>query len=153
MHFRGLIVEHKERLDHEQFNEGSHDDFYYKMYYSLLRQILSPNQQYNIYLDIKDTRSRLKISKLGDVLCNDKYDFTSQMIGRLQNIRSDESYLLQVCDFLLGAVSYRNRGLAGNSAKIAIIQHLEECLGRDLLHSTSLHEDKFNLFLFTPRQG
>jgi len=153
LHFRALVVLDKERLNHALFNEGSHDDFYYKMYFSLLSKILSPDERYNIYLDIKDTRSRLKLRKLGEVLCNDKYDFTSQMIGRLQNIRSHESYLLQVCDFLLGAVSYRHRGLSGNPAKVEIIQHLEGRLGRNLLRSTPLREEKFNLFLFTPRKG
>ncbi|ADE14069.1 conserved hypothetical protein [Nitrosococcus halophilus Nc 4] len=153
LHFRSLVVLHKERLNHVIFNEGSHDDFYYKMYFSLLSKILSPDQCYNVYLDIKDTRSRLKMSKLREVLCNDKYDFTSQMIGHLQNIRSHESYLLQICDFLLGAVSYRHRGLAGNAAKVTIINYLEERLGRALLHSTPLREEKFNLFLFTPREG
>lgn len=153
LHFRGLVVQHKERLNHALFNAGSHDDFYYKMYFSLLSKILSPDQLYHIYLDIKDTRSRLKVRKLGEVLCNDKYDFTSQMIGHLQNIRSHESYLLQVCDFLLGAVSYRHRGLSGNPAKVEVIRRLEERLGRSLLRSTPLREEKFNLFLFTPRAG
>ncbi|WP_421718228.1 DUF3800 domain-containing protein [Algiphilus sp.] len=153
MHFRGLVVLHKERLNHALFNDGSHDDFYYKMYFSLLSKILSPEERYNIYLDIKDTRSRLKLRKLGEVLCNDKYDFTSQMIGHLQNVRSHELHLLQVCDFLLGAVSYRHRDLSGSPAKAQIVRHLEERLGRSLLYSTPLREEKFNLFLFTPRNG
>jgi hypothetical protein len=152
LHFRGLVVLHKDRLDHALFNQGSHDDFYYKMYFSLLSKILSPDKRYNIYLDIKDTRSRLKLRKLWEVLCNDKYDFTSQMIGHAQNIRSHESHLLQVCDFLLGAVSYRHRRLSSNPAKLEVIRRLEERLGRALLYSTPLREEKFNLFLFTPRQ-
>ena len=151
LHFRGLVVLNKSHLDHEKFNKGSHDDFYYKMYFSLLSKILSPDRQYNIFLDIKDTRSRLKLKKLGEVLCNDRYDFTGQMIAHLQNIRSHESNLLQVCDFILGAVSYRHRGLSDNPTKIEIIQRLEAQLGRDLLHSTSLREEKLNLFLFEPR--
>jgi len=153
LHFRSLVVLHKERLNHGLFNEGSHDNFYYKMYYSLRSKILSPEKRYNIYLDIKDTRSWLKLCMLNQILCNDKYDFTSQMIGNLQNIRSHESQLLQICDFLLGAVSYRHRGLTNNPAKIKVIEHLEERLGRDLLHSTPLREEKCNLFLFTPREG
>lgn len=153
LHFRGLVVLNKERLDHEQFNPGGHDDFYYKMYFSLLSKILSPEKRYNIYLDIKDTRSRLKLRKLKEVLCNDKYDFTSQMIGNLQNIRSHESHVLQLCDFLLGAVSYRHRRLSGNPAKLKVLNLLEEKLGRTLLRSTPLREEKFNLFLFTPRKA
>ena len=153
LHFRGLVVLHKERLNHALFNQGSHDNFYYKMYFSLLNKILNPEERYNIYLDIKDTRSRLKLHQLGEILCDDQFDFTSQMIGHLQNIRSHESHLLQVCDFLLGAVSYRHRGLSGNPAKAEIIRCLEERLGRRLLRSTPLREEKFNLFLFKPREA
>lgn len=152
LHFRALVVQNKQALNHEYFNQR-HDDFYYKMYFSLLSKILSPDRQYNIYLDIKDTRSRRKIRKLSEVLCNDKFDFTSQMIRHIQNIHSKESDLMQLTDFLLGAVSYRHRGLSGNAAKEAVIKHLEESLERDLLQSTPLREEKFNLFLFTPRQA
>ncbi|MFN2268319.1 MAG: DUF3800 domain-containing protein [Desulfonatronovibrio sp.] len=151
LHFRGLVVLNKNQLNHEKFNRGSHDDFYYKMYFSLLSKILNPGQSYNIYLDIKDTRSRLKLQKLKEVLCYDKYDFTSQMIGQLQNIRSHESQLLQLCDFFLGALSYTHRRLTSNAAKLKIISHLESKLGRSMMSSTPLIEDKFNLFLFTPR--
>ncbi len=152
LHFRSLIVLNKPALNHEHFNQGSHDEFYYKMYFSLLSKILSPDEQYNVYLDIKDTRSRRKVRKLREVLCNDKYDFTSHMIKHIQNIHSKESDLMQLTDFLLGAVSYRHRRLSSNVAKEAVIKRLEEGLRRDLLHSTPLREEKFNLFLFTPRQ-
>lgn len=152
LHFRSLVVLNKSTLNHEYFNKSSHDEFYYKMYFSMLNKILSPDKQYNIYLDIKDTRSRKKVRKLSEVLCNNVYDFTSQMIRHIQNIHSKESDLMQVTDFLLGAVSYRHRGLSGNTAKEAVIKRLEQGLGRDLLHSTPLGEEKFNLFLFTPRQ-
>jgi hypothetical protein len=153
LHFRGLVVLNKELLNHERFNKGSHDDFYYKMYFSLLSKILNPNVQHKIFLDIKDTRGRIKLRILKEILCNDKYDFTSQMIESMQNIRSYESQLLQVCDFLLGALSYRHRGLSGNPAKVEIIRCIENGLGRDMLHSTPLGEEKFNLFLFSPQNS
>ncbi|MFC1962968.1 DUF3800 domain-containing protein [Chloroflexota bacterium] len=121
------------------------------MYYSLLSKILNPDIQHNIYLDIKDTRGRIKLRILREILCNDKYDFTSQMIKSMQNVRSHESQLIQVCDFLLGALSYRHRNLSGNPAKVEIIHCIETRLGRDLLHSTPLNEGKFNLFLFSPQ--
>ena len=152
LHFRALVVQNKSTLNHAYFNQGSHDEFYYKMYFSLLNKILSPDKQYNIYLDIKDTRSRQKVRKLSEVLRNDKFDFTSRMIHHIQNIHSKESDLMQLADFLLGAVSYRHRRLSGNAAKEAVIARLEEGLARDLLSSTPLREEKFNLFLFTPRQ-
>ncbi|RQW87838.1 MAG: DUF3800 domain-containing protein [Geobacter sp.] len=151
LHFRALVVLNKQSLDHACYNQGSHDEFYYKMYFSLLNKILSPDKEYNIYLDVKDTRSSQKVRKLSEVLCNNVYDFTSQMIRHIQNIHSCESDLMQLADFLLGAVSYRHRGLSGNAAKVTIIELLEQKLGRTLLSSTPLREEKFNLFLFTPR--
>ena len=153
LHYRGLVVLEKQRLNHAAFNQGDHDLFYYKMYFSLLNKILSPDSQYFIYLDVKDTRSRIKLRKLNEVLCNNVYDFTSQMIRHLQNIHSHESELMQVADFLTGAIAYKHRKLSGNAAKLAVIAHLEAKLGRSLLRATPLREEKLNLFLFTPQQG
>jgi len=153
LHFRALIVPDKTKLNHQQYNDGSHDTFYYKMYFSLLSKILSPDNCYNIYLDIKDTRSRLKIRELKKVLCNNVYDFTSQMINHLQNIHSHESDLMQLADFILGAVAYRQRGLNGNAAKEAVVSHLEEKIGYTLLESTSLSETKLNLFVINLRSA
>jgi len=152
LHFRALIVPDKSLLNHEVFNDGSHDTFYYKMYYSLLSKILSPDSCYNIYLDIKDTRSRLKVRQLKEVLCNNMYDFTGQMIRRIQNMHSHESDLMQLADFLMGAVSYRQRGLSGNSAKEAVIAHIEKKTGYPLLESTARTESKLNLFVIQLRR-
>ena len=152
LHYRGLVVLDKQKLNHAVFNSGDHDLFYYKMQFSLLNKILSPDNQYAIYLDIKDTRSRLKLKKLKEVLCNNVYDFTSEMIGHIQNIHSHESELMQITDFLTGALSYRHRGLSGNAAKVQVIKHLESRLGRSLLDATSLREQKLNIFLFRPQQ-
>jgi len=151
IHFRVLIIPDKTLLDHVRFNDGSHDNFYYKSYFSLLSKILSPPDFYDIYLDVKDTRSRDKVHKLREVLCNDKFDFTGQMIHQVRSIRSHESQLMQICDFLLGAVTYRHRGLSASRAKSEVVQRLEEKLGRSLLQTTSLYESKFNVFVWRPR--
>lgn len=150
--FRALVVLNKPFLDHGKFNQNSHDDFYYKMYFSLLNKLLSPENKYDIYLDIKDTRSRLKNRKLKDVLCNNVYDFTGSMIGDLKNIHSSESQLLQFTDLLLGAISYKLRGLSGNETKLKIIERLEKGLRFPLVSSTPLKERKFNIFLFSPQK-
>lgn len=152
LHFRCLVIDDKTKLNHNYFNQGSHDTFYYKMYYSMLKTILSPQNRYYIYLDIKDTRSQNKINQLKEVLCNNVYDFTKQMIANIQHIRSCESELLQLADFLTGAVSYKNRNLAGNQAKIAIINHIERKIDQSLCSSTSLFNEKFNLFIFSPSE-
>lgn len=151
LHFRALIVSNKLELDHARFNNGSHDTFYYKMYFSLLNKIFSPDSRYDIYLDIKDTRSNLKVKKLHEVLCNDQYDFTHSMISKVQQIRSHESELLQLSDFLLGALSYKHRELAESEAKLAVIKAIESH-SPNLLYSTPRNESKFNIFVWQPRR-
>jgi len=152
LNFRCLVVDDKSKLNHSYFNQGSHDSFYYKMYFYLLRNILTKGNQYYIYLDMKDTRSQKKIDTLRDVLCNNVYDFEQKMILRIQHIRSYESELLQLTDFLLGAISYHNRQLESNKAKLEVIRKLCKRSGLDLVKTTPPWEEKFNLFFFSPAE-
>jgi hypothetical protein len=152
LNFRCLVVDDKAKLNHAYFNQGSHDTFYYKMYFSVLRPILSPLDKYNIFLDIKDTRSNLKVKELREVLCNDVYDFTRTMIQNIQQVPSKESELIQLADFLIGAVSYANRNLNSNVAKASIVRVIEEKHGIDLRSSSSLYKRKFNIFIFSPQE-
>jgi len=153
LNFRSLIVRNKEELDHDTFNNGEHDDFYYKMYYYLLRNVIEKKNShtYEIFLDVKDTRSNLKVKKLRQVLSNSLYDFEMYRITRIQQIRSIESNLVQLCDFLLGAITYTNRKLNTSEAKLAVTNELSKQCKVCLLESTPPWETKFNLFHFTPR--
>jgi len=151
LNFRCLVVSDKSKLDHDYFNQGSHDSFYYKMYFYMLRNVLKPQCRYNIYLDIKDTKSTEKVRKLRDVLCHDFYDFTGEMISTTQQIRSRESDLVQLADFLIGAVGYENRDLSGNKAKVEVARKLRELSGCSLTSSSPPWEEKFNIFIFEPR--
>ncbi len=151
LHFRALIVPNKSALNHERFNQGSHDDFYYKMYFSMLSKILSPTEQHEIYLDIKDTRSNLKVKKLREVLCNNRYDFTGEMISRIQQARSHELELMQLTDLLLGGLVYRHRGLNTSYAKVQVANRIEARHTRSLLCSSPLSNQKFNLFVWRAR--
>ncbi|MBW1854522.1 MAG: DUF3800 domain-containing protein [Deltaproteobacteria bacterium] len=152
LNFRCLVVDDKSKLNHDYFNQGSHDSFYYKMYFYMLRNILKPKNDYNIYLDIKDTRSAQKLAKLKEILCNNFYDFTREMIGNMQNIHSHESEILQLADLFIGAISYYNRNLKENIAKESIFQSIMNHAGQDLHRSSPPWADKFNLFIFTPSE-
>ena len=152
LNLRCLVVDDKSKLNHDYFNQGSHDSFYYKMYFYMLRNILKPGRRYNIYLDIKDTRSAHKLAKMKDVLCNDVYDFTQQMIGNIQNIHSHESEILQLADLFIGATSYYNRELSSNVAKNEVVKRIMTHVGQNLNRSSSPWVDKFNLFIFTPSE-
>jgi hypothetical protein len=153
LNFRCLIVNDKAKLDHEYYNQGSHDSFYYKMYYYLLRNIISETDQYDIYLDIKDTRSQLKIDHLKDVLSNKLHDIDKKVIRRIQHVHSKEVELLQIADFLMGAIAYKNRSLTGNKTKLKLINRICQLSGRSLLTGTPPWEEKFNLFVFSPREA
>ena len=147
LHFRALIVPDKTKLQHELYGQ-THDTWYYKMYFDMLKVILDPQARYRIYVDIKDTRSAAKINKLHDVLSNNIYDFQRHIIERVQTVRSHEVEILQVTDLLIGAVSYVNRGLSGNAAKATLIERMRERSGYSLIKTTLLRENKVNLFMW-----
>jgi len=145
LHFRALIVPDKSKLRHEVFGQ-SHDDWYYKMYFDMLKVIFNPGYKYRIYLDIKDTRGATKVAKLHDVLCNNMYDFSREIIERVQTVRSHEVEIMQVADLMIGAISYVNRGLTDSSAKIALVKRIRKRSGYELTRTTLLRENKVNLF-------
>lgn len=147
LNFRVLVVPDKFKLDYEKFNH-THDTFYYKMYFSMLKVILNPDKAHHIYIDIKDTRSREKVHKLEQVLRNDKYDYAKEIIKKVQQVRSHEVELIQLADLLTGAVSYVNRGLSDSRAKNILIDHLKHRSKYSLTKSTLIREQKFNIFLW-----
>jgi hypothetical protein len=110
IHFRALIVPDKSLLNHEQFNQ-THDDFYYKMYFDLLKVIFSPTNAYNIYIDIKDTKSQQKVEKLAHILRTNHYDYDKKIIKHVQQIKSHEVELLPLADLLIGAIGNLNSTL------------------------------------------
>lgn len=147
LHFRALVIPDKSKLRHDAFGQD-HDLWYYKMYFSMIKAVLNPGDVYRIYLDIKDTRSADKVAKLQDVLCNNLYDFSRNIVERVQTVRSHEVALLQLCDVLLGAVSYVNRGLKTSPAKTGLVRRIQERSGYSLVKTTLLRETKFNVFVW-----
>lgn len=152
LHFRSIIIPDKRKLCHKNFQQD-HDTWYYKMFFLLLNAIFEPSgYSYRIYLDIKDTRSGRKIEKLHQVLCNKNYDFSRDIINKVQAVRSDEVEILQVTDLLIGAMSYLNRGIKTSKAKLELIKRVQDLSGYSLQASTLLKENKFNLFFWTPKE-
>lgn len=147
LHFRVLVIPDKSILRHKDFQQ-THDEFYYKSYFNLLKTLLKPGDTYNIYLDIKDTRGETKVRKLHDYLCNSRYDFDRTMIKRVQQVRSHELELVALADLLIGAMSYIHRGLESSKTKLAIIARIRELSGYSLYKSTLYREDKFNIFVW-----
>lgn len=153
--FRGIVATGKKQLDHESYG-NTYDKWYYIMYYYLLNPMIFPEEKYKIFIDIKDTNGGKKIAKLHDVLSNSHYDFSKNVIRDIKQIHSTESELMQLCDLIIGALSYYHRGLYNfgtNIAKKQVINKIISHIGRDLDSKTSLTENKFNLFIWEPRGG
>jgi len=147
--FRVLVVPNKKKLKYSEYGH-THDTFYYKMYFNMLKVILNPEYAHNIFIDIKDTKSRERVHKLEQVLRNDKYDYSKEIIKKVQQVRSHEVELVQLADFFTGAVSYVNRGLNASKAKLELIEYIRHRSRYTLLKSTLVQEKKFNIFIWNP---
>src|ERR1035437_10368033 len=110
------------------------------MYFNMLKVILNPEYAHNIYIDIKDTKSCEKVQKLEEVLRNDKYDFSKEIIKKVQQVRSHEVELIQLADLFTGAVSYINRGLSSSVAKTELIEYIKHRSRNSLVKSTLVKE-------------
>jgi hypothetical protein len=116
------------------------------MYFDMLKTILNPEDQYRIYIDIKDTRGGSKVAKLHEVLSNNVYDFSRSIIERIQIVGSNEVEQIQLADLLIGIISYANRGLSSNQAKVDLVETMRTLSGYKLTYTTLLREEKVNLF-------
>jgi len=149
--FRGIIAD-KTILDHEKFNQ-THDDWYYKIYYELIKVILDEHSAYSIYIDKKDRYSNNKALTLRDVLCRSKYDFFCDIISKIQPIESREVEIMQITDILTGALVFENRIFINsnegiNQAKKELINLIKERSGLPLNRNSSYSARKFNIFFW-----
>jgi len=148
LHFRGVVVPDKDVLNHSAFAQD-HNTWYYKMFYVLLNVIIRENAEYNLYLDIKDTQSNIKVLELQRIL--NIASVEDLAVSKAQQIRSHEVELMQVVDILSGALSYNHRGLSGNAGKQKLIEEIEKSIGKNMLTSSTVEESKFNVLVWKPR--
>ncbi len=156
--FRAVKIPDKSVLNHVKFCQ-THDSWYYKMYYVMLRHILNnPNYSYNVYMDIKDSCSSDKVRTLKDFLLNEIKDFNGERLHNFQTIRSNESELLQLADLLIGAVGYENRVQEIKDRDETFIPNADKLFLVGLLkakmhivsfeNSTPYSADKFNILVW-----
>lgn len=150
LNFRAVVAP-KQNLDHKRFSQ-THDDWYYKMMFYLIKNVLPAQGEAFIYLDKKDTNGQLKVRKLHKVIANAEYDFNRKKIRRLQIVESHHVGLLQLADLLIGATNYANREDSTSEAKLQVVQRIRERSGINLTRSTLLTELKMNIFLWRAQQ-
>jgi hypothetical protein len=150
MRFNAQLITNKSKLNHEKYNENEPDSFYYKMYYFALLPFLKQNDNYNIFMDYKDSKGGQRTKKLREIIQNKFYgnidfDFTI--------IHSHESQIMQLSDILIGAIGYKNRKDIETVSEIKqfIIHQIEELSGYTLNNPTPEWEEKFRIFPFKPR--
>lgn len=148
--FRAVVIPDKSRLRHQDFGQ-THDDWYYKMFYTMLKLLVTRSNTYHMYADYKDTWSFTKCQRLADILRAKFRDHDGSIIGKIQPVRSHESDFIQLCDVLLGAVSYAHRTSLENRSgpKKYMVAHIEERLGRSVTESSTYIERKFNTLVWS----
>lgn len=151
LHFRALVIPDKSKLRHLDYKQ-SHVDWYYKMYFAMLKTVLSSQSSFNIYLDVKDTRSQKKIGALHDKLCKVAYDYDRKIVHKVQTVRSHEVSPLQLTDLLIGAVNYANRHLESSPAKLSFIERFRIRSHYSLVRSTLPSEDKVNIVIWRAQE-
>lgn len=150
--FRCILIKNKQKLDHDQYNQGDINNFYYKSIYLLLNNPYTnpANNHYRMYLDIKDTRGRNSLKKIAEVFQN-KHKGHSPFIY-FQHIHSHENEFIQLADLFIGAATYkaRNEHLKPEASKVklAVIEYLEKKSGYCISEGTEPWEAKFNIFDF-----
>lgn len=142
--FRVLVAD-KTQLNHSKYHQ-SHDEWYYKMYYLLLREMFSYEEMYSIYLDVKDTRGVEKTIKLKEIL-NKSARNNNVNVTKIQLVRSHEVQLIQLSDFLIGSVGYINRNIQTSDTKNILCEYIQS-KGVDFTKSTPKSEKKFNIFMW-----
>lgn len=149
LNFRAVIIPDKSILRHDDFCQ-THDDWYYKMYFNLIKFVINQTTKFNIYLDYKDTWGSRKAKILKEVLTR---AYPGCYINRIQAVHSHESSLIQLTDLLIGAVSYRNRDLHSNKAKEEIISLFQKHIRFPITETTTLSQRKTNILKWHPGEN
>ena len=150
VNYRAVIID-KKYIDNETWQQ-SDDDFYYKMTYILVKNIVERNSRdFKIYLDYKDTISHKRCEEL-EYFLKIKGKFSSKTFA-CQPIKSYEVIALQMADLLNGAVRFCNMQHGDNSsvAKKKIVDEIIEKFSIDLRKSTAKEVKKNNLLYWKPK--
>lgn len=153
MVFRSILVKNKSNIQAHSLEHYEYNRFYYSVIEQLIQFSIQYNSDsansYRIFLDLKDNNGKFKLASIHNVLTsmigsNDK-------IQSLQNIRSHESQLIQLTDIIIGAITYKARGLNGSEAKSHIVNLIEDLSGYHLDEGTDPGDGKFAIYDFQPK--
>ncbi len=135
------------------------DEWYYKMYYSLLVfpiQSILLNFSLNeivLYTDIKDSHSYSNMDNVKNFL---QSHFNSQSSAIIRSVICDsqEVSLIQIADLIAGAASYINRNLKTSSAKLELAKYIQKTFNISFTKTTKTSYgtiSNYNVFIWDPK--
>lgn len=149
--FRAVICD-KRKLNHKKYNQ-THDQWYHKMYYEMIRYFMDSDNSYEIYPDIKDTNSYRNFQLVSNYLKLSLNDSNGKTIKKIQPIRSNESYILQITDVLIGALQYNKNGLNTSHSKMEIVRLIKDHVVDGIDETTPYNKNKFNILVWEPYEN
>ena len=151
LNYRAIVVPDKSILSHHQFDQ-THSEWLYKMWYECVKHVITNTSIYNIYIDISEHNSYLRSLKLKEILeCKFRENQLSNgCIGNVQNVDSKQVEILQLADFLTGALGYGQRGLTSSTAKLRIVNLLRDYLQMRDWRTTRCTDTKFSILVWNP---
>lgn len=154
MSFRCVLIKNKSNISARTLERDDFNSFYFSIIKRLIRFSVQHNGEHNnnfkVYLDLKDAHSGIKLRTVRNQL--DSELERGNKVTHLQNIRSHESVFIQLADILIGAVSYKARGLQSSNAKVDIISMIENLSGYHLDEGTEPGDSKFSIYDFQPKK-
>ena len=111
----------------------------------LNNKIHKDQNEYKVYLDVKDTRGKSRIKLLQNEL-EEKHEGNSPF-SYFQHLHSNENEFLQLTDLFIGAICYKARNEAKKEKpspiRLKVVEYIEELSGYVLDDSTEPWETKF----------
>lgn len=140
-------------LDYATFHRNDAELGFYKFYFQLLSRKLQFGNTYFVYTDERHNRKANRLAAL-KIITNRYWEKVKQAgvepIRTVEPRDSKREDILQLADVLLGATGYAWNGLKTSPAKLKLIQHIEDKLGRALTAPCSPQTPKFNVWRWRP---
>ena len=138
-------------MDLQQYHNNDNELAFYKFYYLLLKEKLHSNAKYYIYLDKKPVKEKNRVGVLtGFLKAYTSSSRTDCNIRHIQEYSSRENKLIQIADIFTGAVAAKFNQSSTSIPKVKIIDYIEQQRKKPLTVSSSLLENKFNVFIWQP---
>lgn len=154
MVFRSILIKNKSNIQAHSLARDEYNKFYYSVIERLIRFSIRHNSNransYRVFLDLKDNHGKIKLTSIHKELIT--MIGTDDKIQSMQNIRSHESQFIQLADIIIGAITYRARGLSSSEAKTHIVRLIEQLSGYQLNEGTEPGDSKFAIYDFQPRR-